>query len=96
MKAQWPLSWYMRLYPNHKFYGAAPNSDNMSAPVIIVGPENYDKVHPYVMHYVKRTYRLVWWPDMDYFNMTWIASLVRFSIHNSGSAQANCVLSPLP
>lgn len=71
-ESSWPLSWYMRLYPNHKFYGSAPNSDNMSAPVIIVGPENYDKVHPYVMRdYVKRTYRLVWWPDMDYFNMTW-------------------------
>lgn len=68
----WPLSWYMRLYPNHKFYGAAPNSDSMSAAVILVGPENYEKVHPYVTRdYVKRTYRLVWWPDMDYFNMTW-------------------------
>lgn len=71
-ESSWPLSWYMRLYPNHKFYGAAPNSDSMSAPIIIVGDGNYDKVHPYVERdYVKRTYRLVWWPDMDYFNMTW-------------------------
>ncbi|MCB0110056.1 MAG: hypothetical protein KDE53_29240, partial [Caldilineaceae bacterium] len=71
-ESSWPLSWYMRLYPNHKFYGSTPNSDSMSAPIVIVGPENYDKVHPYVMRdYVKRTYRLVWWPDMDYFNMTW-------------------------
>lgn len=69
--SSWPLSWYMRLYPNHKFYGAAPSSDSMAAPIILVGPKNYDKVHPYVMRdYVKRTYRLVWWPDMDYFNMT--------------------------
>jgi len=71
-ESSWPLSWYMRLYPNHKFYGAAPNSDTMSAPVIIVGPDNYEKVEPYVTRdYVKRVYRLVWWPDMDYFNMTW-------------------------
>ncbi len=70
-ESSWPLSWYMRLYPNAKFYGAAPNSDNMSAPVIIVGPKNFDKVHPYVVRdYVKRTYRLVWWPDMGYFNLT--------------------------
>lgn len=69
--SSWPLSWYMRLYPNHKFYGAAPTTDTMTVPVIIVGPKNYDKVHPYVTRdYVKRTYRLVWWPDMDYFNMT--------------------------
>jgi DNA-binding beta-propeller fold protein YncE len=71
-ESSWPLSWYMRQYPNAKYYGQAPNSDNMSAPVIIVGPKNYEKVHPYVMRdYVKRTYRLIWWPDMGYFNMTW-------------------------
>ncbi len=68
----WPLSWYMRLYPNNKFYGSTPNSDSMSAPVIIVGSKNYDKVHPYVARdYVKRTYRLIWWPDQGYFNLTW-------------------------
>ncbi len=71
-ESSWPLSWYMRLYPNNKFYGAAPNSDSMSAPIIIVGPKNFEKVHPYVTRdYVKRSYRLVWWPDMDYFNLTW-------------------------
>ncbi len=71
-ESSWPLSWYMRMYPNHKYYGSAPSSDSMSAPIIIVGPENFAKVQPYVSRdYVKRTYRLVWWPDMDYFNMTW-------------------------
>ena len=70
--SSWPLSWYMRLYPNNKFYGSAPSADNMTAPVILVSTENYEKVHPYVTRdYVKRTYRLVWWPDMDYFNLTW-------------------------
>jgi predicted membrane-bound mannosyltransferase/DNA-binding beta-propeller fold protein YncE len=68
----WPLSWYMRDYPNSRFYGAAPNAEVMSAPVIIVGAANYDKVHPYVVRdYVKRPYRLVWWPDQSYYNMTW-------------------------
>ncbi|MEX1018010.1 MAG: flippase activity-associated protein Agl23 [Litorilinea sp.] len=67
----WPLSWYMRLYPNSRFYGANPSSEAMQAPVIIVGPNNYEKVHPYVSRdYVKRTYRLVWWPDQGYFNLT--------------------------
>ncbi|HMN27538.1 MAG TPA: glycosyltransferase family 39 protein, partial [Caldilineaceae bacterium] len=71
-ESSWPLSWYMRQYPNAKFYGASPSSDSMSAPVVIVGPKNYEKVHPYVMRdYVKRTYRLIWWPDMGYFNLTW-------------------------
>lgn len=67
----WPLSWYMRLYPNSRFYGSNPSSEAMQAPVIIVGPNNYEKVHPYVSRdYVKRTYRLVWWPDQGYFGLT--------------------------
>ena len=69
--SSWPLSWYMRQYPNARFYGANPTSDSMSAPVIIVGSANYDKVAPYVARdYVKRTYRQVWWPDQSYFNQT--------------------------
>jgi len=70
-ESSWPLSWYMRLYPNARFYGSNPNPDAMAAPVIIVGPNNRGKVEPYVARdYVKRTYRLVWWPEMDYFNLT--------------------------
>lgn len=68
----WPLSWYMRLYPNSRFYGANPNADVMSSPVVIVGSKNYEIVRPYVARdYVKRTYRQVWWPDQGYFNFTW-------------------------
>jgi predicted membrane-bound mannosyltransferase/DNA-binding beta-propeller fold protein YncE len=71
-ESSWPFSWYMRQYPNAKFYGANPNSDSMSAPVVIVGPKNRDKVRPYLERdYAKRTYRLIWWPDMDYFGLTW-------------------------
>lgn len=68
----WPLSWYMRLYPNARFYGANPNADVMSSPVVIVGSKNYEAVRPYLARdYVKRTYRQVWWPDQGYFNFTW-------------------------
>jgi uncharacterized protein (TIGR03663 family) len=67
----WPLSWYMRLYPNARFYGSTPNADVMSSPVVIVGSKNYDAVRPYVSRdYVKRTYRQVWWPDQGYFGFT--------------------------
>lgn len=71
-ESSWPLSWYMRQYPKNKFYGSNPNSDNMTVPVIIVGPKNYEKVRPYVQRdYIERTYRLVWWPDMGYFDLSW-------------------------
>ncbi len=70
-ESSWPLSWYMRLYPNSKFYASNPTSDVMTAPVIIVGPKNYESVRPYVARdYVKRAYRRIWWPDQGYFNLT--------------------------
>jgi DNA-binding beta-propeller fold protein YncE len=71
-ETSWPLSWYMRLYPNARFYGSNPTSDSMSAAVVIVGPKNYEKVRPYVARdYVKRVYRQMWWPDQGYFDITW-------------------------
>jgi DNA-binding beta-propeller fold protein YncE len=78
-ESSWPLSWYMREYPNARFYGENPDSNAMSAPVVIVGPKNRDKVRPYVERdYSKRTYRLIWWPDMDYFNLNW--EKIRFAL----------------
>ena len=63
----WPMTWYMRFFPNHIFYGANPSNDAMGATVILVGSKNYDKVEPYVARdYVSRTYRLVWWPEESY------------------------------
>ena len=63
----WPMSWYMRFYPNTVFYGKTPSADSMSAPVILVGSNNYTKVEPYVQRdYVSRDYRLVWWPEESY------------------------------
>ncbi len=63
----WPMTWYMRFYPNHIFYGANPTTEAMSAPIILVGKKNYEKVEPYVRRdYVSRNYRLVWWPEESY------------------------------
>ena len=63
----WPMTWYMRFYPNHIFYGANPTIEAMSAPIILVGKKNYEKVEPYVgRDYVHRNYRLVWWPEESY------------------------------
>ncbi|MYC96742.1 MAG: TIGR03663 family protein [Caldilineaceae bacterium SB0661_bin_32] len=63
----WPMTWYMRFYPNHIFYGANPTTEAMNAPIILVGKKNYEKVEPYVgRDYVSRNYRLVWWPEESY------------------------------
>ena len=64
----WPMTWYMRFYPNNIFfYGANPTTEAMNAPIILVGKKNYEQVEPYVARdYVSRNYRLVWWPEESY------------------------------
>ncbi len=70
-ESSWPMSWYMRLYPNARFYGSNPTSETMTAPVILVGPKNFEAVRPYVARdYVKRPYRRIWWPDQSYMSLT--------------------------
>ena len=63
----WPMTWYLRFYPNHIWYGANPTTEAMNAPIILVGKKNYEQVEPYVARdYVSRNYRLVWWPEESY------------------------------
>ena len=62
-ETSWPFSWYLRHYPNQIHYGDTPGSDAMKAPIVLVGPKNYDKVRPLVSKTnVKRTYIQIWWP----------------------------------
>jgi len=66
-QSNWPLTWYLRDYPRAIFYGMAPTPRAMTAPVIIVGVKDADKVAPFVERgYVKRRYRLIWWPLQGY------------------------------
>jgi DNA-binding beta-propeller fold protein YncE len=71
-ESSWPFSWYFRDFPNARYYGDTPDSNAMAAPIILVAPENRDKVVPYVERdYVQRTHIRIWWPDMDYYNLSW-------------------------
>lgn len=68
----WPLTWYLRVYPKQRFYGESPTSDAMSAPIVIVGKKNYEKAEPFLQsNYVRRDYRLIWWPVESYARITW-------------------------
>ncbi|NOZ28946.1 MAG: TIGR03663 family protein [Chloroflexi bacterium] len=67
----WPLEWYLREYPNKRFYGANPTRDALDAPVVIVGSKNEDKAKPFLgRKYLRYKYRLVWWPREDYKGLT--------------------------
>jgi uncharacterized protein (TIGR03663 family) len=65
-QSTWPLTWYLRDYRAFS-YGTIPRPELMAAPVVIVGPTNAAKVAPFVERgYVKRRYRLIWWPLQGY------------------------------
>ena len=67
----WPLTWYLRDYPNQRYYGAQPGMDLSNVPVIIVGDNNYATLEPVVReNYYRQDFIRMVWPNMDYFNLT--------------------------
>jgi uncharacterized protein (TIGR03663 family) len=68
----WPLEWYMREYPNRKYYGETPTREAMSLPVILSSERNDAKVRPFIGdRYYQFKRRLVWWPNQQYMDLTW-------------------------
>ncbi|MBC8507576.1 MAG: TIGR03663 family protein [Anaerolineales bacterium] len=68
----YPYWWYLRNYPNQKYYGPNPTRELRDAPVILVGDNNFDKIEPVVgQAYHKFEYIRIWWPNQDYYNLTW-------------------------
>jgi predicted membrane-bound mannosyltransferase/DNA-binding beta-propeller fold protein YncE len=66
----WPMSWYMREYPNARFYGAQPDRNLRDVPAIIVGDNNFTKIEPIVSDlYFRYDYVRMVWPNQDYFNL---------------------------
>ncbi len=70
--SSWPFHWYLRNYPNVVFYGENPSAEQMDAPVIIAGRDQWEAVSPHTANdYTSNTYTYLWWPMEDYKNMTW-------------------------
>ncbi|RME06636.1 MAG: TIGR03663 family protein [Anaerolineae bacterium] len=68
----YPFWWYLRNFPNQRYFGANPTRDLRDAPVILVGDNNFQKIEPVVGNaYDKFEYVRIWWPNQDYFNLTW-------------------------
>jgi uncharacterized protein (TIGR03663 family) len=66
----WPLTWYLKDFPNQKYYGDKPGPDVGQSPIIIVGQNHYGLIEPIVRdnYYHQEFIRMVW-PNMDYFNL---------------------------
>jgi uncharacterized protein (TIGR03663 family) len=68
----YPYWWYLRNFTNQKYYGADPTRDLRDVPVILVGDKNYGKIEPVVgQAYDEFDYGRIWWPNQDYFDLTW-------------------------
>jgi predicted membrane-bound mannosyltransferase/DNA-binding beta-propeller fold protein YncE len=66
----WPLTWYLKDFPNQKYYGDKPGPDVGQSPIIIAGQNHYGLMDPIVRdnYYQQEFIRMVW-PNMDYFNL---------------------------
>ncbi len=64
----WPFTWYLRNYPNQKFYGSEPTGDLRNTPIVLVGATDFGKVESIVgRDYVRFDYIRMVWPNQDYF-----------------------------
>ncbi len=70
-KTTYPYWWYLRNFPNQRYYGANPTRDLRDVPLILVGQDNFGKIEPVVgQAYDMFEYNRIWWPNMDYFDLT--------------------------
>ena len=70
-ETSYPFWWYLRNYPNQRFYGESPGRDLLEAQVIIVGDTNYGKLEPIVRNnFYEYEYIRIWWPNQDYFDFS--------------------------
>jgi len=68
----YPFWWYLRNYPNQRYYADQPTRDLRDLPVILVGDANYGKIEPIVGNsYYLFEYNRIWWPNQDYFEYQW-------------------------
>jgi sugar lactone lactonase YvrE/4-amino-4-deoxy-L-arabinose transferase-like glycosyltransferase len=83
----YPYWWYLRDYPNHRWFGDNPTSDLRDVPLIIASDANWSKLDSILRdNYVYYEYIRLVWPNQDYFNLTW--DRVWYVITNPGMRQA--------
>ncbi len=71
-ETSYPFWWYLRNYPNQNYFGANPSRALRDKPVILVGDANFGKIEPVVANLYERfDYIRLWWPNQDYFDLTW-------------------------
>jgi len=68
----YPFWWYLRNFTNKDYFDKTPTRAQRDAVAILVGEANYGKIEPVVgQAYYQFEYTRIWWPDQDYFGLTW-------------------------
>jgi predicted membrane-bound mannosyltransferase/DNA-binding beta-propeller fold protein YncE len=68
----YPFWWYFRDFPNKVYFADKPTRDLRNDPVVLVGQDNYNAIAPILgNNYVYYQTMRLWWPNQDYFNLTW-------------------------
>ena len=71
-EAAWPLEWYLREYPNRRYYGSQPTREALDAPLVIASDEIDRRVRPFLgRRYFRFQRREIWWPNQQYMDLTW-------------------------
>jgi predicted membrane-bound mannosyltransferase/DNA-binding beta-propeller fold protein YncE len=72
LRSGWLVNWYLREYPNARNYGETLDPSLVEAPVVIVADHYWEQADRLLAesHY-SFTYMRMWWPMMDYFDLTW-------------------------
>ncbi|MDQ7029856.1 MAG: hypothetical protein Q9O62_08805 [Ardenticatenia bacterium] len=65
-ETSWPFEWYLRNFPNKRYFGQSPGDDLAGVPVVLVGVVNENAVKPYVGDYIRHQYKLRWWFPEEY------------------------------
>jgi DNA-binding beta-propeller fold protein YncE len=68
----YPYWWYLRDYPNHRWFQDNVTRDLRDYPIIIAGEDVFSKIDSLVAEsYIRYDYMRLWWPNQDYMNLTW-------------------------
>jgi uncharacterized protein (TIGR03663 family) len=71
-ETSYPYLWYLRNYADARFFGENPTRSLREVPAILVGDANYGKIEAVVGDaYDQFDYIRLWWPNQDYFGLTW-------------------------
>jgi DNA-binding beta-propeller fold protein YncE len=67
----WPFKWYLRDYTNLRPFDQ-PSNVLREVPIILVDQKNFTNIEPVVSDdYYRFDYLRIWWPNQDYFRVTW-------------------------